>query len=272
MKFLKELGKNKLFYFHFGFGFTKYIIPLLEIQVVNHCNLNCCGCSHFSNISDEFFIEIESLKRDLKDLSSKFIVKKISLIGGEPLLHKNLKEIINEIKKIFPYVQIIISTNGILIPSLSKDFLSFLRKENVMFELSKYPITSSIFSNILDSIEERELLSGIYIRNSFRKYINIKGNSNIDKNYKNCLMKHCITLLNGNLYHCPFSIYVENFNKRFKQKIKVDEGINIKNSSAKEILKYTKNPIETCRFCTLDRNVSMEWTQNEPKIEDWLAE
>ena len=44
------------------------ILPVLEVHLTDHCNLNCKGCSHFSNISDEFFLDKNDFERDLKEL------------------------------------------------------------------------------------------------------------------------------------------------------------------------------------------------------------
>lgn len=271
MKILRQISKYRFFYMHFEFGITKYIIPLLEIHVVDHCNLNCAGCSHFSNIADKFFIEIETIKRDLKLLSSKFIIKRISLIGGEPLLHKDLKNIIKEIKKIFPEAYITISTNGLLIPTLPKDFLIFLKNENVKFIISKYPANSDIFSKLLDIIGDFDLIGGLFIRNSFRKYININGDSDIKINFKHCVMKHCITLLDGRLYHCPFSTYVKHFNKMFNQNIREEKGIDIEKASPADIYEYIRNPIATCKYCTFDKYPLTDWKIKEAELEDWVA-
>ena len=46
----------------------------LETNVVDHCNLNCKGCSHFSNIQKEKeFVKLEDYTKDLKRLNELFI-------------------------------------------------------------------------------------------------------------------------------------------------------------------------------------------------------
>ena len=45
------------------------MIQYLEHHIVDHCNLNCVGCSHFSPISNPWFEDIEDFKRDFERLA-----------------------------------------------------------------------------------------------------------------------------------------------------------------------------------------------------------
>ena len=68
-----------------------------NIDIVSHCNLNCKGCGHFSPLSKENFISLESLRNDCKRLSelSNGKVERIDIMGGEPLLHSDIIEILS---------------------------------------------------------------------------------------------------------------------------------------------------------------------------------
>ncbi len=248
------------------------ILPVLEVHLTDHCNLNCKGCSHFSNISDEFFLDKNDFERDLKELCNKFKIYSIKLMGGEPLLHPEITEIVSICKNISPISQIDIISNGILLPSLQKDKLDYI-KNNANIILSKYPVNSDKFSQYLDLTDTANRQNRmIYIRNSFRKYINLNGNSNIKNAYSKCIMKQCTTLYNGHLYNCPFALYVKYFNKKFNQNISVSQGIDIYKSTPRQILKYLNKPIETCKYCTFDndQNASFAWEQSKGLMEEWV--
>ena len=32
---------------------------VLEVHVVNHCNLNCAGCNHFAPLADPWYIDVD---------------------------------------------------------------------------------------------------------------------------------------------------------------------------------------------------------------------
>ena len=61
----------------------------IEHHIVDHCNLNCAGCSHFSPLARPWIEDFETFKLDFKQLYNitKGDIHTIRLMGGEPLLH-----------------------------------------------------------------------------------------------------------------------------------------------------------------------------------------
>ena len=57
-------------------------IPV-EIHIVEHCNLNCKGCAHFSSIAKESYLDIESFEESCKKLSKiKKHIYTFKILGG----------------------------------------------------------------------------------------------------------------------------------------------------------------------------------------------
>ena len=100
-------------------------VPHLEWHITHNCNLSCQGCSHFTNHGHDWFAEIETLKEWYSYWNKRISPHTIAILGGEPLLHKNVIDIIyltremwnqpleSSIKLIYPRYEIV--TNGILI-------------------------------------------------------------------------------------------------------------------------------------------------------------
>lgn len=61
----------------------------IEFHLADHCNLNCKGCTHFSNLVKEpVLADYEQFRQDLRRLSGLFSnIYEIFLLGGEPLLN-----------------------------------------------------------------------------------------------------------------------------------------------------------------------------------------
>jgi radical SAM protein with 4Fe4S-binding SPASM domain len=94
------------------------------LEVTNHCNLNCLFCRAEANkhLENELkFSEITELLKDLKDLGAKHI----SITGGEPLMRKDLKDIVQTIMALG--FESSISTNGTLISPSNIDWLKKLK-------------------------------------------------------------------------------------------------------------------------------------------------
>ena len=85
-------------------------INTLQIFITNDCNLKCRGCLARNIMGDDKAnISIE----EYKNVITKAVAKgcqRITLIGGEPLLHPNLRELIQENKKLG--IKTTIYTNG----------------------------------------------------------------------------------------------------------------------------------------------------------------
>lgn len=79
---------------------TKPRLPYLECRIVMHCNLNCKGCSGFSNIHEPEFMTLELFEKHLLRLKELYWgIKYLKLFGGEPLLHPHLSKFIELTRK-----------------------------------------------------------------------------------------------------------------------------------------------------------------------------
>lgn len=85
-----------------------------EISLADHCNLSCQMCDHFSQLSEEWLVDLGQLKRDVERMGELFDheIGAITLLGGEPTLHPDLLEIIRYTRKQFPHTELILLTNG----------------------------------------------------------------------------------------------------------------------------------------------------------------
>jgi hypothetical protein len=61
---------------------------------VDHCNLNCKGCTAFSPVAEEKFMDVNMFERDCERLAELTggKIELIDLLGGEPLLHPKINE------------------------------------------------------------------------------------------------------------------------------------------------------------------------------------
>lgn len=252
-------------------------LELLEFNVVGHCNLNCKGCLHFSNILEKpIFESVEEYEKDLlrlKELS--FYIKRVRFLGGEPLLCNNLDEFIDVTKRIFPDTTISILTNGILITQISEKLLKSIKNNNIEIEISLYNYSRETHKKIKKFLENNKIKFKFFIsRSKFRKQLNITKNENVERTLSNCLARNSTTLLHGKLAKCPTSMYIERLNKKFNCKFPSNEYINIydENINEKDIVDFLNNPIELCSYCT-SQVVTYKWKANWKKnatLDDWV--
>lgn len=256
----------------------KNALEYLEIGIVEYCNLNCKGCSHFSPLAHKSdFIEVEEYETDIKRMSSLVpIIYKIRILGGEPLLHPNLNEIINITRQYYPFTEIHVVTNGLLLTT-RKDELDTWANKDIFVDISMYPPTQLVKNEIEELLQKKKIkYSFTELISEFRKRMDISGNSNIEKAYKQCVVgSNCKYLYKGKLSGCPAPNVVRLFDRFFKHKLSYSDDmidIHMTQLSTKEILEKLNRPLQMCRYCTQPVEIKWENNLHEYKEEDWIVE
>ena len=89
----------------------------LEVNLADHCNLNCQCCDHFSPIASKTFLDFEQYVKDIKRLAylTDGKIGLMKLQGGEPLLNERLIDYIRVTRESFPESHICLFTDGVLL-------------------------------------------------------------------------------------------------------------------------------------------------------------
>lgn len=245
-------------------------LEFIEMHLVDSCNLKCKACSSFSNISKKAnFIDARLLGIRLNKLTKLFTIEKLRLLGGEPLLHTDIINVLKIVRQSLFYSHIELVTNGLLLNKMSNDFFETCYKNNIKIIISPYPVLKNKeeLEQILSSFKiNYEFFPMIF---TFSANLNPKGNSNKEETFKNCRYTDYKTLKEDNIYICPICAYINQYNEYFNKNIPVGKGINIYTNSRKQILNYLKMPEETCKYCT-NLTKYMDWEcSNNPKEQDW---
>jgi cyclic pyranopterin phosphate synthase len=101
-----------------GFGRK---IEYLRISVTDRCNLRCRYCMPKGGaklLSHDDILRHEEIARIAKILA-KMGIRKVRLTGGEPLLRKNITELIKMLKQTSGIEKVYLTTNGILLGKMA---------------------------------------------------------------------------------------------------------------------------------------------------------
>ena len=103
------------------FTLDKYERPIvsLRITLTNRCNVNCLYCHHDGMVKSRDEMTADELYTICK-IAKKIGVRKIRLSGGEPLLKKDIVEIVEKIASL-DFKDISMTTNGILLGKYAQD-------------------------------------------------------------------------------------------------------------------------------------------------------
>jgi organic radical activating enzyme len=199
-----------------------------EINVTDHCNLNCVGCEHFSPLAKEKYIDIETYERDCAQLGKllNWEMENIHLMGGEPLLHPQLNKIVEITRKYFVKGVIEIVTNGILLMNQNESFWEVCRENNVVVSVTQYPIKLKY-----NELEKKAKNNNVEMRYYYfgkktmqKRPFDLEGKQNIEENIKICHMANqCVQLRDGKLFTCVVIAYISIFNEYFNKNLEVTE-------------------------------------------------
>lgn len=253
----------------------------LNVKVAEHCNLNCRRCNNFSNIIKESFYGIEQYENDIKRL--KELIENIScikLIGGEPLLNKNIEKFIIITKKYYPYARINIVTNGTLILQLDKKVLEAMKENDVHIQITLYPALQVKIDDIMGWIKKNEVKCEIFRDgDAFGSFINMKGDNDRSLVEGKEFYGKCVSMFNGLICRCGPGMTIEKFNHKFKTNLPNNGQIDLyrKDLNGKKLIDLLNQSIDLCAYCDAclpmgDRQIH-KWEKcdtSESKLDDYI--
>lgn len=255
-----------------------HYLPYLEFHVCDHCNLNCKGCSHFSPLVDgEVWADFEEIKRDFYQLK-KLVnhIENIHILGGEPLLNKDLYRYIELVHEVYPYAEIQIVTNGLLIKKMDEKLISTIKKNRVSIFISLYPPMYSKIDEIVRWLDDNGIEAGFSEPVEKFSYLFDENTVHTDGIQRiNCT---CINLYHGKLAACPMMVYIDYFNKSFNIKFKNEDGlidIYDVDLNFEKLKKRLQIPVTLCKKCLCvsqnEDGIMKNWSQGkEQTISDYV--
>ncbi len=162
----------------------------LEAHVVDHCNLTCAECCSLSPLLPEWYASPESVEHDLRMAARVLQPRVFKIVGGEPLLHPALVELIERVRGTGIAPVISVTTNGIRLgemcdafwravdaltisrypkPPLSADLIAHVERQAARFDVQLNWKVQDVFTTMnraqpADHEEARRIYQDCWIR------------------------------------------------------------------------------------------------------------
>ena len=118
------------------FGKIDYSYPKeVWIHLTNRCNLNCTHCLFSNYLNNSYELDYNFLINKIKKLNN-LGTNIFIFTGGEPLIYKNLPDLIKFIHKNNEFNKVAILTNGLLIENFYKKIKGKVDFERIHFQIS----------------------------------------------------------------------------------------------------------------------------------------
>ena len=263
----------------------RYTMPLrLELSIVDHCNLNCKGCTHYCPIAPEHFMPLSQLRDNLTHLSAvnKLMFKSIYILGGEPLLHPDISEVCRLTRRLFPSTEIKILTNGIKVSTMDPEFWQACHDTDTTISVTVYPVKVD-YDEINRLCEAHGVQYEIFHEEKdgyfFSKHtIDDRNPTNRYINFIRCYQVGCLTLRDDRIFPCATSAYADFINKRFNRDFKHmtpagrcrnGDYVDVKSvKSHRDLTALYHKPTPFCRYCT--KLEPMQWGHSHSSESEWL--
>lgn len=256
----------------------------IEVNLVDHCNLNCQMCDHFSQlVANPYFLDVKVFEKDMKRLAELCgnHIGIIKLQGGEPTLHPNIISFIEITRSLFPKCTIYLFTNGLLLNKLDHDFWQACKDNDVTLQLTTYPININV-----QAIEEKASKYGVKLQVFAEVANRLKGEKHSTKHpfdikgkrekYEFICCYHLnetITLRHGKLFTCSIRPYSNYFNDAFNQNLILSEedGIDIHMAKSYEkIAEFVAKRIPFCDYCDIKNRNVKKWARSKKIIDEYI--
>lgn len=273
---VKKIGiinsRKEIFWLRQG----KSFMPHLETHVTDICNLNCKGCSHFSNLCKEPSIyNLQQFQKDLQRIDECFDVIRFRLMGGEPFLVENISNFVKIARDCLPNTDIRIVTNGLLIPTLPEKIFECIRDNDIIINISVYPPVLTHLEDITNTLKRFGVKYKARTVKEFFAYMIPNGNSDPVRVHDYCMNYPCRVLRDSKIYKCPIEAMIFKFQECFPNVYPthlLERGIDIYSANVTELFYHMRKYIELCRHCFFPAR-KFAWAYNpNPKPEDWAYE
>ena len=254
------------------------------LNILDHCNLRCKGCDHFACIAEERFVSLDNIKNDVKRFSEIMhgAVTRIGVMGGEPLLHPDLIEILQVTRQAFPDSLIQLVTNGLLLLRMSEEFWNCCSENDIVIVNTKYPINQNydlMQQTAMNHNVKFEFYgqTGEVQKTSYKMPMDINGRQNPVKSFWECYHGNfCPLLMDGKFYPCTVAPNTRHFNKKFETDMELESGDYLdiyKIQSAEEIFEFLAKPKPFCRYCMTDkRSFGHPWERSKQQMSEWTLD
>lgn len=262
----------------------RLVLDAVELHLVDRCNMNCAGCSHFSPFAPAWQADVETIVRDLTALKAKFVggIRHVNLLGGEPFLHPNLCGIIARVKEVCPDALVTVVTNGLTIAAdlsrmgtrsspgedtVTGRFLQVCRQCGVRVKWTMYPPLADRRAEFEALFRQAGVEMRVEAADEFWARMVPTGTVDSKRAFRFCrAMMYCPYLREGRLYRCAQECHLRDFIREVRQIGASAEdyvpapGLDVHSTTltGKDILSWLMTPGPSCRYCA-DHVRTMAW-------------
>ena len=198
---------------------TNLKLKSIDAVVTEGCSLKCKNCSNLM----QYYEKPKMAGYELLVSSTDTILQNVDyvyewrILGGEPFIFRDLDKYLLHLTKHDNFGNIIIYTNGTIVPKTS--LISAIKKSKSIVDISNYGAHSRKLEELTACLKDHDIPFACK-EPEWTDSGRVTPTQNLEsklleERFFNCCTKDVLTLLHGYLYRCPFSANLMNLSENF---------------------------------------------------------
>lgn len=192
-------------------------VEAFELHVTEHCNLRCAHCCNTSPYLPEKTLSPESIADTLATMAGVLHADVFKIMGGEPLLHPRIEEVLQVVKASGVADVVRLFTNGLLLSKMSDDFWRALDHLTVSTYASA-PVRAAHLALIEEKARAFDVVLNVKPVSHFSRVmhdVRRQDSEAVQKTWQGCWLRHrCLVARDGRFYICTRAAYLEDLHQR----------------------------------------------------------
>ena len=242
---------------------------------------------HFAPIAQKRCLDLGYYEADLRTLATipgiESYFRGLYLMGGEPLLHPRIVDVITLTRRLLPRIRIVLATNGLLVGRMGNEFWDALVSCGVELHFSAYPINvdydglvrmakarGADVAFIMD-LTERDAGKAAFLKMA----IDPEGGQDPVRSFNSCFFGGSFMQLSGgSIWNCQVAAHHATLDAAFGWKMAsepADELPLASITSIDDIESFRRSAHPMCCYCANDRMGIMTWDRSRRNEREWRA-
>ncbi len=238
-------------------------VEAFELHVVEHCNLRCAHCCNMSPYLQRKVLSPGEVERQCALMARQLVVDVFKIMGGEPLLHPAITEVLRAVRRSGISSTVRLFTNGLLLPRMDEAFW----RELDHLTISNYasaPVPEAVLADAAEEARRFDVVLNVKPVSAFSEVMRadrVADDARVQATYDACWLRHrCMVVRDGRFYKCTRAAYAADFHRRLLAGAHPDdaaraaEAAGVPHSSpdlGEALLAHLNQaePLASCRFC-----------------------
>ncbi|MEM7153279.1 MAG: radical SAM protein [Myxococcota bacterium] len=237
-------------------------VEAFEIHIAEHCNLRCANCCNMSPFVARHSLGVAEVEAICERMRSVLHADVIKIMGGEPLLHPEIVEIIGVLRRSGVADRVRLFTNGLRLKAMPDAFWPALDEMTI----SNY-VSAPVRPALLELARQRSREHGFVLNiKEVQEFSQVLSPRFVDEEtaattFERCWLRHrCLIVRDGRFYMCTRAAYAPDFLARVEHEpvpagvevVRGDDGVDLESEDLAERLERYLNrsePLGACHYC-----------------------